>query len=48
MLDVAFAQPMQDWPLCGLRFFQQRLINETAFFGLGRQISGRTHIRLIS
>jgi hypothetical protein len=35
MLDVAVLQQLQDRPLCGLRFVQQGLINETALFGLG-------------
>ena len=42
ILDVAFAQPLQDWPLCALGLFQQGLINEAALFGLGWQIRGRT------
>src|SRR5206468_967951 len=44
MFDVAFAQPLQDWPLCSLRFFQQGLINEAALFGLGRQVGGGAQV----
>ena len=47
MLDVVFAQPLQDWPLCGLRLVQQGLINETALFGFSWQISGRAQIGLV-
>src|SRR5262245_15787822 len=47
MLDVAFAQPLKNWPLCALRFLQQGLIHETALLGLGSQIGSRAQIRLI-
>ena len=41
MLDVAVAQPIQDWLLCAQRLLQQGLINEAALLGLSGQ-SGRT------
>jgi hypothetical protein len=47
ILDLAFAQPLEDWPLCALGLFQQGLINETALFGLGWQISCRAQIGLV-
>ena len=46
MLDGAFAQPLQDWLLCALGLFQQRLAHEATLFGLGRQIGGRAEVRL--
>jgi hypothetical protein len=47
ILDVAVAQPLEDWPLSALGFFQQSLINEAALFGFTLQISRRTQIGLI-
>jgi len=47
ILDLAFAQPLQDWLLRALGLFQQGLINEPALFGFSWQISGRTEIGLI-
>jgi hypothetical protein len=44
MLDVALAQPLEDWPLCALGLFQQGLINEATLFGLSWQISCRSQI----
>jgi hypothetical protein len=46
-LNLAFAQPIKDWPLCCLRFCQQGLINKTALLSLGWQIGRWTQIRLI-
>ena len=34
ILDVSFAQPLKDRPLCALGLVQQGLINEAALFGL--------------
>ena len=44
MLDVAFAQPLQDWPLRVLGLVPEGLIHETALFGLGWQIRGRAQV----
>src|SRR2546430_5266113 len=44
MLDLAFAQPLQDWSLGSPGLFQQSSINEAAFFGLGWQIGRRPQI----
>jgi hypothetical protein len=46
-LDVAFAQPLKDWPLCALGLFQQGLINEAALFGFSWQIGCWNQIGLI-
>jgi hypothetical protein len=48
MLDAAFTQPLQDWPLCAQGLFQQGLIDEAALFSFSWQISGGTQISLIS
>jgi len=47
ILNLSFAQPLKDWPLCALGLFQQRLINEPALFDFSWQISSRTQIGLI-
>jgi len=47
ILDLAFAQPLQDWLLRALGLFQQGLINEPALLGFSWQISGQTEIGLI-
>ena len=48
MFYVAFAQPLQDWPLGSPGFLQQSLINEAAFFGLGWQIGDRAQVGPVS
>jgi hypothetical protein len=47
ILNLSFAQPLKDWPLCALGLFQQGLINEAAFFGFSWQICCRSQICLI-
>src|SRR6266545_3277577 len=48
MLDVAFAQPLEDWLLRGLGLLQQGLIHEATLFGFSWQIRGRAQIGLVS
>jgi hypothetical protein len=48
ILNVAFAQPLQNWSLCTLRFFQKGLVNEPAFLGFCGQIASRAEIGLVS
>ena len=48
MLDAAFAQPLQDRPLRGLRLVPQRVIDEAALFSLSAQGRSRAQVSLIS
>src|SRR6266540_289424 len=48
MLDIAVAQPLQDWLLHGLSLLQQGLIHEATLFGFSWQIRGRAQVGLVS
>src|SRR6266849_3678251 len=48
MFDVAFAQPLKDWPLGSPGLFQQSSINEAAFFGPSWQIGCRAQVGPVS
>jgi hypothetical protein len=48
VLDVAVAQPLQDWLLCAPGLLQQGLIHEAALLHLSWQIGGRAQVGLVS
>ena len=48
MLDMAVAQPFQDWPLSCPGLFPQSLINEAGFFALSWQIGCRPQVGPVS
>src|SRR5439155_20523869 len=48
MLDMAVAQPFQDWPLSCPGLFPQSLINEAGFFALSWQIGCRPQVCPVS